>query len=116
MKKFNEEIQHIINVAEDLGWTVQVEDETEDYIIFDFGKFSSAGQDFHFMAEAENHDAYNLIQSIYARYQDFDVSAEAYLWLDSDGHGKNGAPYDMKDVYEDMEECMNSIYELYEAI
>lgn len=35
------------------------------------------------------------------------------MWLDSDGHGINGAPYDMKDVYEDMEACQNMILELY---
>ena len=39
------------------------------------------------------------------RYESFDVSEEAYLWLDNSGHGKNGAPYDMKDVYEDIEEA-----------
>lgn len=33
----------------------------------------------------------------------FDISEEAYLWLDSSGHGTNGAPYDMRDVYEDFE-------------
>ena len=41
---------------------------------------------------------------------------ETYLWLDSDGHGKNGAPYDMKDLYEDMEACREIIYELYEIV
>ena len=33
-----------------------------------------------------------------------------------DGHGKNGAPYDMKDLYGDMEACQDMIYELYQAL
>ena len=36
----------IIKVAEENGWSVYIEDETEDYICFDFGKYSPAGQDF----------------------------------------------------------------------
>ena len=37
----------IIKVAEENGWSVYIEDETEDNICFDFGKYSPAGQDFH---------------------------------------------------------------------
>ena len=36
------------------------------------------------------------------------------LWLDEFGHGKNGAPYDMKDVYEDFEWVKNRILTLVE--
>lgn len=39
----------------------------------------------------------------------YDVSHEAYLWLDSDGHGKNGAPYEMIDVYRDFEGVKHDI-------
>lgn len=37
------------------------------------------------------------------------MSYETYLWLDSNGHGKNDAPYDMKDVYEDVEWWRDSL-------
>lgn len=39
--------------------------------------------------------------------ENYDCSSEAYIWLDNFGHGKNGAPYDMHDVYTDMEEVKN---------
>lgn len=54
--------------------------------------------------------------NIYDYYDNFDVSYETYLWLDSDGHGVNGAPYDMKDIYEDMAWCQNKIYDIYLAV
>ena len=57
-------------------------------------------------------DTIDNLNSIYA---DFDCSEETYLWLDSTGHGTNGAPYDMKDLYEDMEACQEMIMELYRA-
>lgn len=81
----------------------------------EFQKYSSAGQDFHFSVDAEN-DLSVFAENILRLYIDFDVSAEAYLYLDSEGHGRNGAPYDMKAVYEDMEECREFILELYNVI
>ena len=38
------------------------------------------------------------------------------FWLDSEGHGKNGAPYEMKAVLEDMEWLENKLFELYRAV
>ena len=38
------------------------------------------------------------------------------LDLDNTGHGLNGAPYDMKDVYEDMEACKKMVYELWKLL
>lgn len=103
----------IIEVAEANGWNVYIEDESEGNICFDFGKYSPAGQDFHVSAELENNEPDTLTDNLYARYSDFDVSSETYLWLDNDGHGKNGAPYDIKDLYEDMEACQEMIMDLY---
>mgnify|MGYP004561070259 CR=1 FL=1 len=103
----------IIEVVEANGWSVYIEDESESNICFDFGKYSPAGQDFHVSAELENNEPDTLTDNLYARYSDFDVSSETYLWLDNDGHGKNGAPYDMKDLYEDMEACQEMIMDLY---
>ena len=36
---------------------------------------------------------------------DYDVSYETYLWLDNTGHGKNGAPYELEDILEDIKAC-----------
>ena len=80
-----------------------------------FGRYSPAGQNFGFSVNAGD-DLNDLRGNIAKAYLDFDCSAEAYLWLDSDGHGKDGAPYDMKDVYEDMEVCREYIDELGEII
>lgn len=46
----------------------------------------------------------------------FDADAEAYLWLDSNGHGKNGAPYRTKDVLADMEAAEGMVSKLLEAV
>ena len=49
-------------------------------------------------------------------YNAFDADEETYLWLDDNGHGKNGAPYHMRDVLDDMEAVEDMIGELLGAI
>ena len=80
-----------------------------------FGKRSPAGQDWGFYID-KTKTLEEFVEEIYKYYQDFDCSYETYLWLDNTGHGTNGAPYDMKDIYEDMEACENFIFELYELL
>ncbi len=97
----------LITLIEDADFTIY---EDKNYITF--GKYSTAGQDFSF--DIENSETLSEIShNIYEEYENFDVSYETNLWLDESGHGRNGAPYDMKDVYEDMEECEGFIEELY---
>ena len=90
---------------------------TEDNLCYNFQTYSPAGQDFYFCIDKnEAGDLDTLGAEIYDYYNCFDVSEAAYIWLDSTGYGKNGAPYEMIDVYKDMEWCENKIYELFEII
>jgi len=102
-------VDAIIKTAESLDWTV-----TQDNGEFEFQKYSPAGQDFNMSISAESLSELN--NGLYERYNNFDCSEEAHIWLDESGHGKNGAPYDMKDLYEDMEACEEMIRELAEKI
>ena len=89
-----------------------VHEDDNDYY---FGKYSSEGQDFGFYIDKQE-CLEDYATEILAYYNDYDPSEEASLWLDDTGHGKNGAPYAMIDVYNDMVECKGFIYELYELI
>ena len=87
----------------------------EDERGYDFRKYSSEGQDFGFyISKQDTLEAF--ANEVYRYYEGFDPSEEASLWLDDSGHGKNGAPYRMIDVYNDMVECEGFILELYEII
>lgn len=101
----------LTNAIEEAGFTIECDDSN----VIGFGKYSSEGQDFHFYIDTEE-DIGSFLYNILEYYNGFDVSEETYLWLDEFGHGKNGAPYDMLDVYKDMEECQGFIYELYEIV
>lgn len=88
---------------------------TETDLDIEFQKYSPEGQDFSFTIDKLG-TLEDLADSIYDYYECYDPSEEAYIWLDSSGHGKNGAPYDMKDVYEDMVACKEMVLELYEIV
>ena len=99
----------LIAAIEAADFSIHQEDEN----CYRFGKYSSKGQDFSFCIDTEGDMSY-FLHNILECYNDFDVSEEAYLWLDDSGHGRNGAPYDMRDLYNDMEECRGFILEFYE--
>lgn len=118
----NEKFEKIYEVAQSEGWQVDYSytDEKETEIIFSFEKYSPAGRDLSFEVCVPNdEDEYVIYRSvadaIYTYFEGFDVSYETYIWLDEEGHGKNGAPYDMSDVYKDTESCEKMIDDLWRS-
>ena len=69
-----------------------------------FYKKAPNGLDFSFEADIGD-DINDFSRNIYNTFMDYDVSYETYLWLDNTGHGKNGAPYELEDVLEDIKDC-----------
>lgn len=116
MNKLQAMRDRIVEIAEENGWKVDVESNDGDNFSYEFSKYSPAGQDFNFEAEMEDNNVYALLNDIKDYYYNYDCSYEAYLWLDNTGHGTNGAPYDMKDVYEDMEACEGMTFELWKSL
>lgn len=102
-------IKAVTRYAEINGWSVQTEKEPR-LTTFEFGRLSPAGQDFSCSAVMVEDDLYSLVRDVADYYDSFDTDREAYLWLDSSGHGKNGAPYHMRDVLDDME----AVYDMLE--
>ena len=100
----------IEQIAKELGWAVEWSGDK--FVIF--SRYSSYGQDFN--VEICYEKINDIPDELEQYYDSFDVSYEAYIWLGDDGHGKNGAPYEMIDVYNDMKECEEKIHELYQEL
>lgn len=110
-------IDKITDCAESNGWSVSMDTEQEkDIVVFEFSKYTPAGQDFSFSATMKDNSLDSLGDDIEEYFEHFDVDSEAYLWLDDNGHGKNGAPYRMRDVLADMEAAERYIESLLDAI
>lgn len=107
--------QKITEIAEILGWSVDFSESQNGKTDVNFAKYTSYGQDFNFSVELEDDDMEAIIDNIHEYYENFDVDEEAYIWIGSDGHGKNGAPYHIADIVKDMEEAEVMMADLYEA-
>lgn len=109
--EMNKRLEYILEKTQSLDYKI----EQEDGIVYSLRTFSPFGQDCYAEIDSEN-DAEMFINNLRNYADDFDVSYEAYLWLDETGHGRNGAPYDMRDVYEDMEWWKNAMTELADTL
>lgn len=106
--------EKIEKIAEGLGWTVTWSENHDELCSVMFSKYSPAGQDFNCEVDYKTLDEIGM--KVFDRYESFDASYEAYVWLDDSGHGANGAPYEMIDVYNDMKACEEMLCELYQAL
>lgn len=108
-------VEKVEQIATNTGWEVK---DNGKYLSFQM--FSPAGQDCNIEANISGDTDDEKFESIKKEVRDFvdgfDVSTETYLWLDHFGHGQNGAPYDMKDCYEDMVYYLKKAEELSEAL
>lgn len=112
-----QDIKEVIQCAEANGWHVDAEKhQDKNIVIFEFSQFTPAGQDFFFSATMQGRSLESLVSDMEEYYEGFDADSEAYLWLDGNGHGKNGAPYRMKDVLADMEAAEGMVCKLLEAV
>ena len=59
----------------------------------------------------KGNDTDSLLQEIEEYYKGFDPDYEACLWI-----GKNGAPYRIKDIVNDMEQAEAMIEKLYATL
>ena len=115
--------EKIYEIAEREGWKVDYEytDEKETEICFSFNNYSPAGRDLYFEVCVPNDEDEDIFYdyfkyAIYKYWVLFDVCYETYIWLDDTGHGKNGAPENMKDVYEDTLSFADMIHDLWIAL
>lgn len=100
-------IQEVLDKIEELGWNV-----CDDGFGYSLSIRSPEDQDFNvFVKRPDDVDA--LIDGIYNAYESYDPSYAASLWIGEDGHGKNGAPYDLEDLLNDMKWCKQAIYDLW---
>lgn len=112
-------IEKMLDKIKELGWGVIVDGN-----FITVGKYSPAEMDYSFdvdITDFEKEDsiltaAELFVEAIHSMVDDFDPSYEAYLWLDNTGHGKNGAPYNMRDLYEDMEAIQEMLDDLWTDI
>lgn len=86
----------IEKVAELCVWKVYIDDT-----IFEFEKMIGT-QDFVLAISYKEKSLQSFVFQIENYLKNFDVDYETSIWIGKDGHGKNGAPYHIKDILDEM--------------
>ena len=86
----------------DLGFKVSNWQSNGNSYSCDIQKYSPAGQDCNFTLDMEKDNPASAAKALDELYEHYDPDEETMLWIGPDGHGKNGAPYHMSDVLNDM--------------
>lgn len=82
---------------------------------------SPCGRDFWAaipFAETENakNTFLGFVRNLDIYCDNFDESRETYIWLDEEGHGRRGAPYDLRAVLDDTKRCWDAMCDLYDFL
>jgi stage V sporulation protein G len=98
-------------------WKVSVSQNGDrNETVVEFNTISPAGEDFYATVVVEGKPTVNEIaKSLLAYQEDFNPVAEALLWVDSEGHGKNGAP-ELEELIADKKHMKQEMLDLYNAI
>lgn len=104
-----------LKLADDLGWSYNVSDTPNERgeVCVELEKCSPQDQDFIATIWFENENEQDFIDKLRNYWENYDPDEEAVAWVGNDGHGKNGAPYSIRDILNDMEDCKSMLRELY---
>lgn len=110
--------ERIERVANDNNWSAHISDRygEPDSKDVEFQTSTRYGQDLVVSVIITNDDPYTLIDDLNSYYVGYDPDYEASLWIGDDGHGKNGAPYHITDIVEDMNDAEEKIGDLLVAL
>lgn len=105
-------INKITEAAEKVGWNVTTSDNSDGSLEVNFNTDTKFGQDLNCWGTLKDEDYQSLADEIQNWYESYDPDEEAMLWVGSDGHGKNGAPYYLRNILDDMEDAKLRLEEL----
>ena len=108
MVTFNEKIASAFEKL-DLSFELDAESQT-----LEISTYSPEGQDCSATFKADYME--NLLRDMAEWIYDYDADYQASLWIGDDGHGRNGAPYHLKDIVTDMEWWRDQIDELHDRL
>lgn len=98
---------------ENLGFKVSDWQSNGNSYSCEIQKYSPAGQDCNFILQCEKDNPASVSEAFKELYENYDPDKETMLWVDADGHGKNGAPYRLSAVVKDMESVESDLRDAY---
>ena len=115
-KNISEELQEMLDKAEELDWTYKLwQEERGGRTYVEMFKPSDAGEDFGMCIDFEkDNQAETFLQDLKNYAEDFDVNEHAEMWLPS--RGKGGCPSSLRELLDDAESIKKMCEELAEEL
>lgn len=110
-------MNEFLKLAENLDWSYNIcgEPNESGEVCVELERESPQDQDFIVTIWFEAGNEQDFADKLEEYWRDFDPSEEAVKWVGSDGHGVNGAPYDLQGIINDMVDCKEMLRELFVA-
>lgn len=103
----------IEKLAENKEWKTFFHEQV-DRTTIEFENYTDRGQNLIVTIVVDNKSKQDdIATALFEYWQSYDPDEETSYWIGSDGHGKNGAPYHISDILEDMKQAEKMIEELY---
>lgn len=112
-------LEWLLSLAESEDWKIRPDKSGDKILGYELENYTPKGQDLivilQFEKSAEKPVPALLIDALRRYIESYDPSEETSLWLDNTGHGANGAPYEVIDLYNDMVAAKNMMQQLLDA-
>lgn len=106
--------KQIEKAAEEAGWNVIIAKSENGGYYIEFQMYTDFGQDVNEGFHVKKLE--DIVSEVDERYQNYDPSEEASIWVGPDGHGKNGAPHDLEDILDDMKDVESALEKLSDTL
>lgn len=106
-------IDKIIDVAESLDWSCDIDDDNGELLGIEFEKYSPAGEDFSFFARGNT--AREIVESVDFYYENFDTDEHITMWVNAKISGVSSVP-NIRVLVEDADAIDEMLKELSEAL
>lgn len=106
-------MNEFLEYAEEMDWRYSASEYPDNgETCVELQRSSPQDQDFIVTIWFETGNECDFADKLEEYWRDFDPSEEAVNWVGPDGHGMNGAPYDLQDIINDMVDCKEMLREL----
>lgn len=106
-------IDKIVEASEEKDWKTSFS-EQDDETVIEFENYTNAGQNLIVTIFVKDDSSIqDVTNALYEYWESYDPDYEASLWIGEDGHGKNGAPYHISEIIDDMKNAQNMIEDLF---
>lgn len=103
--------QKIWDIAESNDWSIRIDERRDGRFDVELEKFVNS-YDYLISICLDNCSVNEMVRGLSEYVEDFDPDEDASLWIGDDGHGKNGAPYKIRDILDTMDKCKDEANEL----